>query len=163
MSDVLLIDVNQESRTAAVATALASILHLGLQIHLNGPLGAGKTAFARHMLRALGYRGNVPSPTYTLMEPYTVGDLMLVHMDLYRLADAEEVAYLGLETYLDQDAVLLVEWAARGREFLPAADIEVEFTLDNGSRRLALRGISDAGQAIVDRLRRSTAIADPSG
>ena len=109
-----------EAELAQLAARLAHCAPQSAVISLCGPLGAGKTTFARAFLRALGVTGAVKSPTYTLVEPYTIehnGQIRQIrHLDLYRLCDAEELEYLGVRDELD-DALFLIEWlAAVGEE-----------------------------------------------
>ena len=118
-----------------------------LVIGLAGTLGSGKTTWARAMLRGLGFRGRVPSPTYTLLEQYEVGDLTLVHLDLYRLSGEAELENLGLRDWLaDPNTWVVLEWPERAPELARRCDLVLEFadTGDN-ARQVTLRGTSRAG------------------
>jgi tRNA threonylcarbamoyladenosine biosynthesis protein TsaE len=103
-------------------------------IYLHGELGAGKTTCARSMLRALGVHGLIRSPTYTLVETYTLADVTCVHVDLYRLQGAAEADELGLRDYFANDCLLLVEWPDKGGAALPAPDLELTLTYVENSR-----------------------------
>lgn len=112
------------------ARALAPLLDMrdgptGALMTLDGPLGAGKSTVARAMLRAAGVAGPIPSPTYTLIEPYSLPGLRFLHLDLYRLSDADELALLGLDELRVPGTVTLVEWAVRLPDALGVADIAV--------------------------------------
>ena len=100
-----------ESDTAAIGAALATQVRAGDVIALSGPLGVGKTAFARGLIRALGHQGDVPSPSFAIVEPYDDLDPPLWHVDLYRIEDPSEIEELGLD--VAADGVLLVEWPER--------------------------------------------------
>jgi tRNA threonylcarbamoyladenosine biosynthesis protein TsaE len=123
---------------AAVARALAE--RPGAVVHLEGPLGAGKTTLARGLLRELGVTGTIRSPTYTLLEPYELGDRTVVHLDLYRLNDPRELEPLGLRDYPRERCWWLIEWPERGGDRLPPPDLQLRLSHDPGGRRACLDG-----------------------
>ncbi|WP_420468011.1 tRNA (adenosine(37)-N6)-threonylcarbamoyltransferase complex ATPase subunit type 1 TsaE [Panacagrimonas sp.] len=127
-----------EAATLALGARLAAGLLTagGGVVYLYGDLGAGKTTLARGLLRAAGVQGTLRSPTYTLLEPYAAADQRLLHLDLYRLVDPEEVEYLGVRDYPPDSTVWLVEWPQRGLGHLPPADVVVRLQHD-GPARLA--------------------------
>lgn len=113
-------------------------LPFGAVLFLEGELGAGKTTLARGLIAGLGYRGAVTSPTYTIMESYAVANGDALHLDLYRLNDANELEMIGLRDMLDTAAVLLVEWPARAPNALPAPNFRVEIKYHPFGRRVCL-------------------------
>ncbi|HEY3645844.1 MAG TPA: tRNA (adenosine(37)-N6)-threonylcarbamoyltransferase complex ATPase subunit type 1 TsaE [Gammaproteobacteria bacterium] len=115
-------------------------------IFLHGDLGAGKTTLVRGLLRALGHTGRVPSPTYTLVEPYELGRLSLKHLDLYRIADPEELAYLGIR---DMSGVVLIEWPERGAHFLPGQDLDCRLSVAAPGRVLEVEGKTASGREVA--------------
>jgi len=139
----------QEALGARVAHACAGEPCV---IYLKGDLGTGKTTFARGFLRGLGYHGSVKSPTYTLLEPYPIGPLHCFHLDLYRLADPEELEYLGLRDLLDASAVFLVEWPERGYGGLPPPDLEVHLRYARRGRHVDFAACSARGGEVMQRL-----------
>ena len=150
--DVHRLDLADEAATRALGAALAATLEGGGVVLLHGDLGAGKTTLARGFLRALGYQGAVRSPTYTLLEPYTVAVGTVYHLDLYRLADPEELDYLGLRDLDEPGAIFLVEWPERGRGALPPADLEAHLEHAGDGRRARLEALGPRGKAWWERL-----------
>ncbi|MDR6992326.1 tRNA (adenosine(37)-N6)-threonylcarbamoyltransferase complex ATPase subunit type 1 TsaE [Luteimonas sp. 3794] len=132
-----------EAATQGLAEVLATHQPRGAVVHLQGDLGAGKSTLARAWLRALGVTGTVRSPTYTLVERYPVDGGEALHLDLYRIGDAGELDFLGLD---DIDAALwLVEWPERGAAALPPADLEIRLAIDGAGRAVELWPYGAAG------------------
>ncbi|WP_018717211.1 tRNA (adenosine(37)-N6)-threonylcarbamoyltransferase complex ATPase subunit type 1 TsaE [Arhodomonas aquaeolei] len=139
--------------TEAVGMALAACLPEALTVTLAGDLGAGKTTLARAVLRGLGHTGAVRSPTYTLIEPYECGGRRVFHLDLYRLADPEELEFLGLRDLFERPAVVLVEWPERGAGVLPAPDLRLALDAGGTGRTLTVEACSEAGETALSALR----------
>ncbi|KAF0192074.1 MAG: hypothetical protein FD165_1142 [Gammaproteobacteria bacterium] len=125
----------------------------GCTVFLRGELGAGKTTLARGFLRGMGHPGSVRSPTFTLVEPYEINGRQIFHFDLYRLADPEELEYLGVRDYFGGDAICLIEWPERGAGRLPDADLSITLRLANGGRSVELAGQTPSGVRILENLR----------
>ena len=144
--DVLALASVDEPELTALARALAPALACGGIVHLVGDLGAGKTTFARALLQALGVGDRVKSPTYSLIESYRIGDLQAHHLDLYRIAAADELEWLGLADLLDANSLLLIEWPERGSGALPPADLILHFEHAGERRNIAVRAQSARGR-----------------
>jgi len=121
-----------------------------LTVFLSGDLGAGKTTFARGFLQDLGHSGRVPSPTYTLIEPYELDPYRVYHIDLYRLADPREVEDLGIADLPEPGTVLLIEWPERAGRRLKVPDLEVVLAVVSGGRDLAISPRTGAGKCLLD-------------
>lgn len=146
-------DLPDEAATRSLATAAAAAWPRSrrpLCLSLAGSLGAGKTSFARALLQALGHPGPVVSPTYTLVEPYDFERFRVLHLDLYRISDPEELAFLGLRD-IDRDRDwLLVEWYAHGAGWLPAPDVTLRLDYAGQGRHLRASAAGEAGEAWLD-------------
>lgn len=124
--------IGNETETADFASALAQeILDSEQQviIYLRGQLGAGKTTFSRYLIQAMGHQGNVKSPTYSLMETYELSSGLIIHMDLYRIADPEEIEFLGLADLLPEAKLCLIEWPSKAAAAIPAATVSINIGL----------------------------------
>lgn len=146
-------ELTDTEATIAFGMQLATKLSQGCVVYLHGELGAGKTTLVRGVLQGLGYQDRVKSPTYTLVERYDIQQHVVFHFDLYRLADPEELEFLGIRDYLDEKAMVFVEWPERGKGFLAPADIDINLAyLNNGGRRIECVGMSDKGRKCLKTL-----------
>ncbi|MBO8415293.1 MAG: tRNA (adenosine(37)-N6)-threonylcarbamoyltransferase complex ATPase subunit type 1 TsaE [Proteobacteria bacterium] len=143
--------LNGPESTRKLGQQLAPLLGLkageqdgALIVFLQGDLGAGKTAFSQAFIKSFNYEGTVKSPTYTLVEPYEVdGGLKIFHFDLYRLADPEELEFLGVRDYFAaHPAVCLIEWPDKGEGLLPEPYLTLELTGSGDTRQCRLKGSS---------------------
>lgn len=164
---VLEFELPDEAATCALGAALAPTLRPGLSVHLHGDLGAGKTTLVRAILTALGHPGRVKSPTYTLVELYTVSRLNLYHFDFYRFRDTHEWREAGFSDYFDGGNVCLVEWPEKAGAELPAPDLDITLqladitagnaaaTANTNARRITFVARSPAGAQCLASLKKN--------
>ncbi|WP_126967434.1 tRNA (adenosine(37)-N6)-threonylcarbamoyltransferase complex ATPase subunit type 1 TsaE [Xanthomonas arboricola] len=137
--------------TETLGQALAAVRPTRAMVQLHGDLGAGKSTLARALLRALGVTGPIRSPTYTLVERYPLGTGDEAwHLDLYRIGQAGELDFLGLDE--GSASLWLIEWPERGAGALPPVDLDVELAVDGEGRSVTLLGRSETGRDWLARL-----------
>jgi tRNA threonylcarbamoyladenosine biosynthesis protein TsaE len=130
--------IKDEQAMLAAGKELVAQLSPGMLVFLEGDLGAGKTTLVRGILNAMGHTGSVKSPTYNLVEPYTIKGQAIFHFDLYRLMDAEELEYMGMRDYLNEQSICFVEWPDKGEGLLPSPDILIEIIINGNQRELLI-------------------------
>lgn len=145
-----------EAAMVFLGKRLAQACEPGLVVFLEGDLGMGKTTFCRGFINSLGHRGAVKSPTYTLVEPYELGELHVFHFDLYRLGHPEELEFIGIRDYFGDLSVCLVEWPERGLGALPSADLVINIMQEGQGRRLTYDAATEQGRRVLARLRTET-------
>ena len=127
-----------EAATLEAGRKFAKKLHNGLTVYLHGDLGAGKTTFVRGVLQGLGHAGKVKSPTYTLVEPYTISGYNIYHFDLYRFNDEDEWEAAGFREYFNDESICLVEWPEKAGNLLLIADFDIKMSVLNAGRKLEI-------------------------
>lgn len=134
-----------EDATVALGNTLAKfllaqkeILKRNFCIYLQGDLGAGKTTLTRGFLRACGHKGNVKSPTYTLVENYKFDDFTVYHFDLYRLNDPMELEYIGIRDYFSPATFCLIEWPEKAHGLIPKANLQINLSYNSEVRQCKL-------------------------
>jgi tRNA threonylcarbamoyladenosine biosynthesis protein TsaE len=159
VSDAVHIRLASERETIALGHALAEALKShrelahnpvsSVMIYLHGDLGAGKSTLARALLRALGVRGAIKSPTYALLETYDTALGLVLHLDLYRLSEPHELAYLGADELFAEAVLSLVEWPEQATGALPAPDLRLHLEHAAEGRTADISAASPTGQQFL--------------
>jgi len=142
-----------ELATIALGKQLADIVKIklkqGVIVFLNGDLGAGKTTLTRGFVQGMGHVGNVKSPTYTLVEPYDLQHWQVYHFDLYRLADAEELEYMGIRDYFNRNCCSFIEWPEKGQGMLPEPDMIIDLAYLDEQRQVSFQANTTLGERLL--------------
>jgi len=144
--------LSDEDATVAFGRQLADACGGQGLLTLSGNLGTGKTTLSRGLIQSMGHSGAVKSPTYTLVEPYEMGETRIYHFDLYRLEDPEELEFIGLWDYLGGDSLVIVEWPEKAFGVLPPPDLEIKIDIKDRGRELSLTPHTPLGEAISQKI-----------
>jgi tRNA threonylcarbamoyladenosine biosynthesis protein TsaE len=144
------IEIATAAAMEAFGASVARAASAPITVYLSGQLAAGKTTFARGYLRGFGHGGAVKSPTFTLVESYELSARAIHHFDLYRLEDAEELEFIGLDEYFETGADCLVEWPERGRSLLPAPDLDIHLTVCGEVRQGEISAGTEYGEKLLE-------------
>lgn len=139
-----------EDATLKLGGSLAAAATPPLVVYLQGGLGAGKTTFVRGLLRGMGHSGAVKSPTYALVESYSLPSAQLHHFDLYRFSGPEEWHEAGLDELFAPDCLCLIEWPQQGGTFVPDADLTVMLEHNGEGRRCTLAAHTEKGKKSLE-------------
>jgi tRNA threonylcarbamoyladenosine biosynthesis protein TsaE len=143
---------NSPAETVDFAKKLAELIEVPALILLKGELGTGKTLITKAVVSALGYQGDVTSPTFNLVQEYQA-DVEILHMDLYRLDSSEELVEIGFEDYLNREAIIFIEWPELALSLIPAdfVFIDIEKKSDD-QRKITVRGEGKQSSLLIERL-----------
>lgn len=147
--------VESEQAVGALSAKFAALVQTPVVIYLRGDLGAGKTTFARAYIQALGFAGYVKSPSYGLLETYVAGGQKVLHLDLYRIEDPEELEFLAIRDLFDEETALLVEWPDRGKHHLPEPDLVLDFEENDEVRFIRCSTCSERGKTLSEKISRA--------
>ena len=150
-NDITLV-LHNEAATLACGDKFSRIMTNGFVVYLHGDLGAGKTTFVRGVLHGLGHVGKVKSPTYTLVEPYTIFNYNIYHFDLYRFIDEEEWDAAGFRDYFNAQSICMIEWPDKAENVLPEPDIHVHLSHYQNARKIQFSAGSALGTQCLKKL-----------
>lgn len=135
--------------TKDLAVLLAKAIYFPLTCYLQGDIGIGKTTLVQNLLAKLGVTEAVVSPTFTLMQHYQVDKWEVLHLDLYRIEDPEELVYLNLPQFMGKQTLALIEWPELGGQLLPAADLHIFFTWEQETRIVEIQANNPKANALL--------------
>lgn len=141
----------REEDTIKLAHCLSTALHYPFTIYFKGDMGAGKTFFIRALLTALGVKGRIKSPTFSLVETYQLGSLSICHLDLYRISDEEELSYIGFKELYDTTSLRLIEWPEKAPS-LPQSDMDIQLTIFDQAHCAIIQSNTVTGEKVLTSL-----------
>lgn len=142
--------LENEEFTKKLASEISSKLFPGAIVCLNGDLGAGKTTMTKSIAHTLGILEDITSPTFTIVNEYTEGDLVLYHFDVYRIGSSEEMYDIGFEEYIDSEGICIIEWSNIIEDILPEERLELLITYENDGRMAKLTPYGERYEKIVE-------------
>lgn len=155
-TNTLIYDLIDSEATVKMGKLLAKIikhdLKKGIVAYLHGDLGAGKTTLTRGFVQGMGHKGNVKSPTYTLVEPYELDTFNVYHFDLYRLADPEELEYMGIRDYFGGNNCCFIEWPEKGEGLLPEPDLIINIEYSGEQRKIIFESKTPLSEVLIDKM-----------
>lgn len=144
------ISLKTEQDSELLALKIVQYFQSPLIVTFSGEIGTGKTTFIRFMMKGLGVKTSVKSPTFSLVESYSSQEISQIHhFDLYRIHDEDELEYIGFRDYLNPNAVCFVEWPEKASQSLAQADLNFRFELEGSGRLLTIQTLSFVGQKIL--------------
>ncbi|MDG1851566.1 MAG: tRNA (adenosine(37)-N6)-threonylcarbamoyltransferase complex ATPase subunit type 1 TsaE [Gammaproteobacteria bacterium] len=141
-----------DAATIAFGQHLGKAFDSKCLLTLSGNLGSGKTTLSRGLIQSYGHSGAVKSPTYTLVEPYEIGDKRIYHFDLYRMEDPEELEFIGLWDYLTEEALIIIEWPEKAFGVLPPADLAIQLEPQEKGRKITCSANTLPGETMLKKL-----------